>query len=69
MSLSETGPSIVNATVFLLFTTDFNGDETYEGAFVSREAAEEQADFIREWDVTLKDHRVLEDYVRETCDD
>lgn len=55
-------------TIFLLFVTDIDGDEIYEGTYSTEEAALDQAEFIKEWDVTIKDHRIVEDYIRARSD-
>lgn len=56
-------------SVFMLYIEDGDGDEYVEGLYRTREIAEQKAEFIYEWDPSIRRHRVTEDFIRESADD
>ena len=55
--------------VYILVVTDRDGDEHYEGVYSTREAAQQRAEMIKEWDVSIDDFRIIEDLIRESAED
>ena len=49
----------------MLYIEDCDGDESLEGIYESVDLAKLQAEFIYEWDPTIRNHRISEDLVRD----
>ncbi len=58
-----------HGSIFVLLITDIDQDERYFGTYESRAAAEDAYKFITEYDLTVKNHRIIEDFVRARGDD